>query len=135
MRRETGIGLAAVLAACVVCTGGCMEGAMSRHKGDIKLVEVGWHMDKVVNTIGRPEYVLYGEGLKAGWAEWVYETGSVWIYRMQVQNVLERSACTPKPDKPKDEIMEGFVGDTTSFEREAQEKNKNKEKKQKSEWE
>ena len=89
-----------ILALSVLCAS-CSTEEISRKHGDVTRVNQGWGMNQVVSTIGKPDYVIDGQGLRTGWEEWVYPTGSVFFYRLAVTNVLKRSPDTPPPPKPK----------------------------------
>ena len=79
----------------------CTPDSLTRKRGDVSKVREGFGLNQVMNAIGKPDYIIEGQGLRLGWEEWVYPSGSVFFYRMQVKNVLKRSPGTPPPPKPK----------------------------------
>lgn len=59
----------------------------SPDRGIVSAVKVGDNSSTVMNTIGQPQRVEYGEYVYEGWQEWIYETGSVFMYRGRVRQV------------------------------------------------
>jgi len=117
------------LLATAVFLGGCDTGdwaKYSKHKNDVSAVRKGWGINKVLTTVGKPEFMHKGEDIGAGWEEWVYPTGSVVFYRLEVVAVQVRPKDQPLENKPHKEnpedilmkkpepgtqAMEGFVQD------------------------
>ncbi len=79
---------------------GCMDlSRFSHNYGRVDLIKPGMSVTEVINKIGQPKKVIRGEGLQINWREMVYPKGSVFLYRLQVQKVLERSELTSVPDE------------------------------------
>jgi len=68
-------------------------------KGNVKYVEEGLTTKDVINRIGNPLYQRRGEGVKLGEDEWIYPTGSVFVRRMVVTEVVDREPGAPLPQK------------------------------------
>ncbi len=86
------------------CLAGCVADESWRmgKARDVSLVEKTWRTTQVATQIGRPDYVIKGRDLHLGWEEWVYPTGSVFIYRMEVKHVIRRAPGAPQPQPPED---------------------------------
>lgn len=85
-----------ILAVAPVFCAGCSSvmsslagewGDSSPDRGMVSAVKVGDNSSTVMNAIGQPQRVEYGEYVYEGWQEWVYETGSVFMYRGRVRQV------------------------------------------------
>ncbi len=98
----------------------------SKDKNNVNVIRKGWGQNQVLTKIGRPESLRKGNDLGAGWEEWVYPTGSVVFYRMEVVAVQVRPEDKPLEKLPgkenpedilmkkrelKSSSMEGFVHD------------------------
>jgi len=98
-----------LLSVCFACAAlavaGCNADAdtWKPHYGDVTAVREGMDTAEVTNLIGKPDYVIAGEGLRINYEEWVYKTGSVFFNRLRVMKAISRSKTTPPPPKPKDD--------------------------------
>lgn len=85
-----------VLPLLLLGAGGCGEyiggswGQLSPHRNDVTKVKKGWAPRTVINYIGEPLHVDVGQNVGIGWQEWIYPTGSVVFYRMEVTAVHVR---------------------------------------------
>jgi len=97
--------LATMMAMVLLLTTGCSSGnmRMMNRRGDVKYVEAGLTTKDVVTRIGEPLYKINGEGVNIGVDEWVYPTGSVFVRRMVVDEVVDRERGAPLP-KQKEEF-------------------------------
>ncbi len=96
MRIRTSLAGLALLLAAAGCTG--HEWAKySSHKGDVSVVKKNVSPKDVLTIIGQPARINYGDGVGAGWEEWVYPTGSIFFYRMRVRMVESRPLDAPAP--------------------------------------
>jgi hypothetical protein len=89
---------------------GCQMDSFNPNKGKVDKVQKDWTLAKVIKTIGDPEYVILGKGIKTGSEELVYPTGSVFLYRLIVVEVLERDEDDPKPEQPKEQWVHPIAG-------------------------
>lgn len=81
--------LLAPLTGCDDYIGGSW-GQLSPDRNDVTKVEKGWNPRRVINRIGEPLHVDHGQNVGIGWQEWIYPTGSVVFYRMEVATVHVR---------------------------------------------
>ena len=93
-----------ILLGCLGLETGCLTGDNfygQQVPKKIDKAQVGWPISAVMEKIGRPLHVAIGTGVYIGWEEWVYPTGSIFIYRQEVRYLLPRGPNDPVPPKGK----------------------------------
>ncbi len=90
----------------LLLAGGCNAAQWANQQRNVTLAKPGMTASKVASTIGKPTYILYSDGVNAGWEEWVYPTGSVFLQRLVVKKILERPAGMAAPKARHDAAMD-----------------------------
>jgi hypothetical protein len=113
IRTVPGAGVALLLLA-LAGSGGC-DMIMNDWGGDASSmdeVRIGMWDRQIREILGKPVYVNRGSGLQIGWEDWVYETGTVAIYRGRVKEVIRRAPgepITPRKETALDEIPASWM--------------------------
>lgn len=90
----------------LLLAGGCNMAKWANQQRSVTLAQPGMTASKLASTIGKPTYILYSDGVNAGWEEWVYPTGSVFLQRLVVKKILERPEGVAAPKARHDEVMD-----------------------------
>ncbi|MBN2712960.1 MAG: hypothetical protein JXR97_11110 [Planctomycetes bacterium] len=97
----------ALLAAAILSSSGCYNtGAWKNGEPEnVKTAHVGWTVNQVAVKVGKPIDMIEYNGLRLGWEEWVYPTGSIFFYRLVVKDIVSRSKGTPPPRRSSDNVV------------------------------
>lgn len=92
----------ALLIGTVWVLGGCGEHNESWGRrgepADVRDCRTGWTVKDVRTEIGSPVDRVVYRGVRTGWEEWIYPTGSIFLYRLVVKHVVYRGKDAPLPD-------------------------------------
>ena len=109
--RLVGLGLAGILLAALApgCNRPMGNNWLDGEPKDVLQARSGWTANDVLTKIGKPLYVIERRGVRTGWVEMVYPTGSIFVYRLEVKYVLSRSEGTPLPERPQRLVHNPFM--------------------------
>ena len=95
-----------VLALAFCAATGCPDlSKYNTNYGKVHLVKPGMSYADILNKIGKPLRVIRGKGLRINWQELVYERGSIFLYRLRVQKVIERAEGAPLPEEDPEDML------------------------------
>lgn len=97
----------------LLIAGGCslMDASWTNSQKDVREAKKGWTLSQVQTKIGKPSYKEVYGGLRSGWEEWVYPTGSIFFYRMVAKEIVPRDENSPMPERRKTTRWPVEVGD------------------------
>lgn len=99
VKKQKRLGYALSVAVLLSVTAGCglLDEGWTTTQKDVIEAEKGWTLTDVYTKIGKPSDKIAYQGLRTGWEEWIYPSGSIFFYRCVVKQVVPRTEGTPMP--------------------------------------